>query len=196
VLLAVTLFCLTALLVSYSSRWVLPVICSAIGIVILGANLWVGWLDVNMSDLSSGKPITESLTGDGRIIASSWDAFARTDIVDPGAERPYALYIDGAAGSVIPPAGDTTLLKTDIGFFPFATNRPERVMIIGPGGGLDVWFALNGRAKEVVAVEINPASVALVNEWAEYHNDLYHQPQVQVHIDEGRSVLRRKAALV
>ncbi|MCB0173263.1 MAG: hypothetical protein KDJ97_22250, partial [Anaerolineae bacterium] len=123
---------------------------------------------------------------------TTWDSFARTDLVDPGQGRPYELYIDGAAGSVMPPAGDLTLLRTDIGFFPFATNQPKQVLVVGPGGGLDVWFALNGRAQSVTAVEINPASVDLVNELAAYHGDLYHQPRVRVLVDEGRSVLRRE----
>jgi hypothetical protein len=195
VLLAVPLFGVAALLASGVTRPVMASLFTVGGTLLLLVNLWGGWLDIDMGSLSTRKPITESLAGDGRVIASRWDSFARTDVVDPGEGRPYALYIDGAAGSVIPPAGDTTLLQTDIGFFPFATNRPERVMIIGPGGGLDIWFALRGQAREIVAVEINRASVDLVNQLAEYHGDLYGQPQVRVRIDEGRSVLRREAAL-
>ena len=76
-------------------------------------------------------------------------------------------------------------------FFPFATEQPERVFIIGPGAGLDVFFALQGKAKAVTAVEVNPASVALVDEWRGINGNLYDQPEVQVIVDDGRSVLRR-----
>jgi predicted membrane-bound spermidine synthase len=144
-----------------------------------------------MAHLAEAKPITATLLNGGRIIHTEWDSFARTDLVDPGQGRPYELYIDGAAGSVMPPAGDLTLLRTDIGFFPFATARPKQVLVVGPGGGLDVWFALNGKAETITAVEINPASVDIVNRFAPYHGDLYQQPQVRVTVDEGRSGLRR-----
>lgn len=150
------------------------------------------WLDINMAGLSSAKPITESLTAGGRIIRTQWDAFARTDLVDPGQGKPYELYIDGAAGSVMPPAGNLNLLRTDIGFFPFATAQPKDVLVIGPGGGLDVWFGLNGRAVSITGIEINPASVDTVNQYAAYHGDLYRQPNVRIIVDEGRSVLRRE----
>ncbi|MCB0192784.1 MAG: hypothetical protein KDJ65_12640, partial [Anaerolineae bacterium] len=150
------------------------------------------WLEVDMGGLAAAKPITDSLAEGGTIIRTTWDSFARTDLVDPGQGRPYELYLDGAAGSVMPPEGDLNLLRTDIGFFPFATNQPEQVLVVGPGGGLDVWFALNGRAQSVTAVEINPASVDIVNALAAYHGNLYHQPGVRVLVDEGRSVLRRE----
>jgi hypothetical protein len=151
------------------------------------------WLTIDMAHLASAKPITASLSDGGRIIYTAWDSFARTDLVDPGQGKPYELYLDGAAGSVMPPAGDLNLLRTDIGFFPFATAQPKQVLVVGPGGGLDIWFALNGQAETITAVEINPASVAIVNRFAAYHGDLYQQPQVRVIVDEGRSVLRREA---
>ena len=153
------------------------------------------WLAIDMATLSADKPITHTLSAGGRIIQTTWDSFARTDLVDPGGGRPYELYLDGAAGSVMPPAGDLNLLRTDIGFFPFATTQPERVLVVGPGGGLDVWFGLNSEAQVITVVEINPASVDIVNQFAAYHGDLYAQPGVQVVVDEGRSVLRRQAEL-
>jgi hypothetical protein len=51
---------------------------------------------------------------------------------------------------------------------------------------------LNSQADSITAVEINPASVAIVNHYADYHGDLYRQPQVRLIIDEGRSLLRRE----
>jgi len=151
------------------------------------------WFDVDMAHLSTIKPIAKSLAAGGQIIRTKWDSFARTDLVDPGQGKPYELYIDGAAGSVMPPARDLNLLRTDIGFFPFATAQPKQVFVVGPGGGLDVWFGLNGQVQAITAVEINPASVEIVNEFSAYHGNLYRQPQVRIIVDEGRSVLRREA---
>jgi hypothetical protein len=176
-----------------SETWVPLVLCGlvAVGLVANVRPAW-RWLEIDMATLATAKPITGSLAGGGRIIDTTWDSFARTDLVDPGQGRPYELYLDGAAGSVMPPAGEVNLLQTDIGFFPFATAQPETVLVIGPGGGLDVWFGLSGRARRITAVEINPASVAMVNRWAAYHGHLYDQPGVRVLVDEGRSVLRRE----
>jgi hypothetical protein len=158
-------------------------------IIALFANLTPGleWLTLDMSRLASAKPITQSLAAGGQIIDTTWDSFARTDLVDPGEGRPYELYLDGAAGSVVPRTGDLNLLRTDIGFFPFATAQPKQVLVVGPGGGLDVWFGLN-----ITAVEVNPASVDVVNEFGPYNGNLYRQAGVEVLIDEGRSVLRRE----
>jgi hypothetical protein len=145
-----------------------------------------------MAALHTGKPIGESLDGSGRIIKTVWNSFARTDLVDPGDGGPYELYTDGAAGSAMPSPRHDQLLRRDIGFLPFMAARPERVFVIGPGGGLDVWLAIRGGARQITAVEVNPGAVSLVREFAGYSGDLYRQPGVQVLIDEGRSLLRRQ----
>ena len=67
--------------------------------------------------------------------------------------------------------------------------------MIGPGGGLDVWFGLQSDAGEIVGVEVNPASVELVREYAAYNGDLYNAPGVQILVDEGRSRLARDGTL-
>jgi hypothetical protein len=171
-----------------------PLFLSGLVMVALVTNLTPGleWLSLDMSRLASAKPITQSLAAGGQIIDTTWDSFARTDLVDPGEGRPYELYLDGAAGSVVPRTGDLNLLRTDIGFFPFATAQPKQVLVVGPGGGLDVWFGLNSRAQRITAVEVNPASVDVVNEFGPYNGNLYRQAGVEVLIDEGRSVLRRE----
>lgn len=172
-------------------RHTVTAVLAALASVAFIANLAGGWLVLDMRALPTEKPIVDSLVG-GQLLATEWDAFARTDLVDPGDGSPYRLYMDGAAGSVMPPAGDSTFLRRDIGFLPFAAAQLQRVFVIGPGGGLDVRQALEGGASEVVAVEVNPGSVALVREFADYHGGLYADPAVRVVIDEGRSVLRRE----
>lgn len=173
------------------NRWLAAVVLLA-SLALLAANTLSGFLTVDMSALSADKPIVESLQGQGRIVATRWDAFARSDLVAPGDGGPYRLYIDGGAGSIMPPAENNDFLWQDIGLFPFATEQPQRVFVIGPGGGLDVWFGLQSGAEEIVAVEVNGASIDLVRQFAAYNGDLYGQPQVRVVRDEGRSVLRRE----
>jgi hypothetical protein len=174
----------------------MPVLVVAVTLFGLVSNIGLDWLQLDIKDLNTQKPIQDSLRGNGEILSTVWDSFARTDLVDPGDGGPYRLYMDGAAGSIMPPAGDSgAFLTGEIGFFPFATEQPDRVFIIGPGGGLDVWFGLQSGAEEIIAVEVNPASVELVKEYGNYNGHLYSQPEVQVIIDEGRSVLRRQDGL-
>jgi hypothetical protein len=191
-LLVAALFGMAGLVTRLRSIPPLPATVMTVALITLGSNLAVGWLDVDMTSLPSEKPIEERLIAGDELIQTAWDSFARTDLVAPADGGPYHLYMDGASGSVMPPAEDNSSLLRNIGFFPFATAQPERVFVIGPGGGLDVWFGLQSGADEIVAVEVNPASVSLVEAYADYNGSLYGQPGVRVVVDEGRSILRRE----
>ena len=155
------------------------------------ANAAGGFLLVNMASVTGEKPIVAALQSGGEILESRWDAFARTDLLDPGAGQPFRIYVDGGAASVMPSPARAAELMRDIGFFPFATGQPERVFILGPGAGLDVFFARQGRARLVTAVEVNGAAVALADEWRAYNGAVYDSPGVTVIVDDGRSALRR-----
>ena len=166
-------------------------LCIGLSAVLFGGNVAAPFLEIDMSSLATRKAIAGPLNAGGKILQSRWDAFARTDLVEPGDGGPMRIYVDGGAASIMPSAAARQDLIRDVGFFPFATEQPERVFIIGPGAGLDVYFALQGNAKAVTAVEVNPASVALVDEWRGINGDLYNQPEVELIIDDGRSALRR-----
>lgn len=167
----------------------------ALCIGLSGVAFAVGAIDpvlrIDPSILAPEKPIVNSLAQGGRILETRWDAFARTDLVDPGGGRPLRIYVDGGAASVMPSEAARRELLNDIGFFPFATAQPERVFIIGPGAGLDVWFALQSNASRITAVEVNGASVDLVGAWRGSTGSLYDRAEVEVIVDDGRSALRR-----
>jgi hypothetical protein len=76
------------------------------------------------------------------------------------------------------------LLNRDAGGQPF-----ENVLIIGAGSGNDVSAALAYGAKHVDAVEIDPAICNLGR--AEHADHPYQDPRVTVHIDDGRSFVRK-----
>ncbi len=166
----------------------------ALSLTLLAGTVWGGWLTLDLARLSGEKPLVAQLAAGAVVIDSKWDAVARTDLIDPGDGRPYELYMDGAAGSVMPPAAGHPALWRDIGLFPFATEQPQRVFVIGPGGGLDVWFGLQSNAAQIDGVEVNRASVDMVAQQADYNGNLYDQPNVQIWVDEGRSVLARADA--
>lgn len=75
-------------------------------------------------------------------------------------------------------------------------NKPlESVLLIGPGGGIDVLTAYYNEARHVTGVEINPLIVNLVADDALYRNyagGLYTDyPQIQVEMAEGRNFVAR-----
>ncbi|MGD2049201.1 MAG: hypothetical protein PVH03_06880, partial [Chloroflexota bacterium] len=193
VIVAALVFSLAGLAALAGGNARLPLAGVLLALFLLVANLAGDWLSIDMVSLAADKPIEEALEAGGRIISTEWDAFARTDLVEPADAGPYRLYVDGAAASIMPPAEDNDFLWRDIGLFPFATEQPERVFIIGPGGGLDVWFGLQSQASEIVAVEVNGAAVEMVEALADYNGDLYAQAPVRLVVDEGRSALRRES---
>ncbi len=178
----------------YSKRSRLIVTVAALAAVLaFAANAAGDALQVDMASLPTQKPIVSALASGGTILQTEWDAFARTDLVDPGDGAPWRIYVDGAAASLMPSQSAAGELLRDIGFFPFATEQPRSVFIIGPGAGLDIWFGLQSGATDITAVEVNPASVALARDWRAYNGDVYGQPAVTVHVDDGRSALMRSA---
>ena len=155
------------------------------------SNIALMWLKIDYTTLNTSKTIQSGLTN-GQIIQSRWDAFGRTDLIKPNDGSPYRLYLDGAAASIMPPETDDGTLIGSIGFFPFATNQPPKVLVIGPGGGLDVWYGLHSNAQNITAVEVNPASIDFVRDFSTYNGNLYGVPSVRAVVDEGRSLLRRE----
>lgn len=155
------------------------------------ANVTTNAAQVNMATVTGEKPIVAALHQGGSILESRWDAFARSDLLDPGEGKPLRIYVDGGAASIMPSQTHAAEFMRDIGFFPFATEQPERVFILGPGAGLDVFFALQGRAKAIKAVEVNRSAVELVRERRAYNDGLYAAPGVTAIVDDGRSALRR-----
>jgi hypothetical protein len=63
--------------------------------------------------------------------------------------------------------------------------KPQRVAVVGAGGGLDVEAALLNGAKQVDAVEIDPAIVRLARRYSAA--GVYDDPKVAVHIDDARA---------
>lgn len=173
----------------------MPVSFSVLGLAAaaFAANAAANFLQVDMTTVTGEKSIVGALRSGGEILESRWDAFARTDLLDPGEGKSLRIYVDGGAASIMPSQPHAAELMRDIGFFPFATEQPERVFILGPGAGLDVYFAQQGRAKTVTAVEVNRAAVELVDEWRAYNSGVYDSPGVTVIVDDGRSALRRSA---
>lgn len=156
-------------------------------------------VDVNLARLAAGKPLDLWLNhGNATTERSSWDPFARADVVfKPNDPQERLVFLDGAAGSSLPhyPADGNEEMRrrTELGFFPYKLFDPKRVLVIGSGGGLGVLHALLAGVTDVTAVEVSPGAVAAVRADGVYDGYLYDRKEVKVVVDEGRSFLRRDA---
>lgn len=130
---------------------------------------------------------------------SEWSILARTDVV--GTKNPLhkRIFIDGAActGMVLNPAADPPPFDPEKEALiphkpPYLLNRDyDNVLVIGSGGGADVWNALRAGASHVDAVEINPTTYRIVqNEYREETNNLFFRSGVTPYNAEGRSFVR------
>lgn len=147
-------------------------------------------------------------------LATRWDPHARVDVIhydalpvgemyrnliDPGytAPRPDAHFMlldASAATQILEGSGDMSVLRSSIIAAPYELLAAPRVLIIGPGGGIDIQNALVHGATRVDAVEVNRAVATLMRGMVgPYSGNVYSAPGVNVVEDEARSFIRRSA---
>jgi spermidine synthase len=128
---------------------------------------------------------------------TGWNSFSRVSVFEQGEGR--RILIDGlAATNILPFDGDLTrvayLSQTLVALPYYIMESPQdaKVLVIGPGGGVDVLVGLVMGSRNIVGVEYNPLIVDLVrNRYAAIAGDLYRRPGVTIVTDEARSYIRR-----
>jgi len=129
-------------------------------------------------------------------VFTRWDEFSRTDVY-PLKDDPNRLLVgmDGASFSyMIRFDGDYSkidYLKEDIGYFPMEVGDPQKVALIGPGGGEEILYSLIAGIDEITAIEINEGTVLTTEELKKFSGDIYNHPQVETIIGDGRNVIRK-----
>lgn len=103
---------------------------------------------------------------------------------------------DGSAGTPIlnyqPHDPYPPMLPYDVVSAGYPLIQPRRACIIGGGGGRDILKALQGGARDVEVVELNPWTVhAVSKEFAARSGDPYHLPGVHAFVGEGRNHFSR-----
>ena len=161
------------------SRWTLPVLAA----LFTAFNVFIPVIQVG------------SVKWESRLRYEKWNVFSRIT-VDGG----NIIKIDAGAATHIE---DLRTLKPGIEkdkITALALSTwdapPDKVLIIGPGGGRDVLFALAAGAKDITGVEINPiiADDVMRRRYREASGKLYDDPRVHIEVDEGRSFVRRADA--
>jgi spermidine synthase len=172
----------------------------ASAVTALAGQLWHPWLDVYSAKGHEDAPL----------IFSKWNSFSRIAVyARPHADwglsdtykgsLPESRYMDIDAGASTPilhaPSGRASVdyLRYELTALAYAIKPRARVLVIGPGGGRDLWTALVHGAVRVEGVEVNPIIVRDVMQGAfrEYSGDIYNAPGVSVETDDGRSYVSR-----
>lgn len=134
-------------------------------------------------------------------IHSEWNAFSKIDVMQEEEASPdgYDIYLaiidNGNATTNIPHVKSFPLLTkpADASNLAFVTkNRPERVFILGSGGGGEVLVSLFHNAEFVKGVEINGILNELISNTLSYWTGplIKNNNKVEIITDDARGVLR------
>jgi spermidine synthase len=176
---------------------------------VLALLLWQapGWLDPRQSPY---KPLSQLLTHPGaRVVHSESSALSRLDVVEartirsaPGLSLTYDGSLPRQLGIAVD--GDTILAVTSResltpsfldalpASLPYRLRPRPRVLVLEPGGGLDVLLALEQGARSVVAVEDDPALAQLLgSRLSRQAGGIYDDPRARVVRSSPRAYLAR-----
>ncbi len=208
VLCAVAAAALAAVLLHPGRAWMTP---AALAIVFVPVAAAVAGLPLFQVGATKGHRTD-------RVIFSRWNSFSRVAVYDRGhgdwslsprysGARPESLFMDidsAASTPILRFSGDlrdAAYLQYELTAFGYrvlhdAGSAPPaglRALVIGPGGGRDLLSALVYGASRIDAVEINPiiADDVMRGAFQEFSGGIYTHPRVRVHVDDGRSFVRR-----
>lgn len=108
-----------------------------------------------------------------------------------------ALFVDGqiagAAARWAPDTATVAMLDWLPSAAPYAVALPEKVLVLGSGGGTDVWNAVSHGATSITAVELQPDLVHLSTDLATVP-PAWALADIRWHVGEARTFVARTAA--
>lgn len=101
----------------------------------------------------------------------------------------------GALTGIIKPNGtpeNTPVLGQYMQGAAYCVRPGAEALIIGCGGGVDVEIALHSHAQKVVAVDVNPKTIGLLQgKYAQFAGGIFQRDDVELIVSEGRNFLTR-----
>lgn len=167
--------------------------------------LWLGFGCVSLAIINSVSPLIvvdyarrdlEAQVNE-YVEYDKWNAFSRVVVFSRENTDIKKILIDSGAMTTITQfrgnPNELTKLKEKFYSLPYQLKSNQRVLALGPGGGLDILIALAFGSTDVTGVEINPIIVndLIKNIYRDYSGDLYRYPGVRLVVDEARSFLER-----
>ncbi|MFQ5647262.1 MAG: hypothetical protein ACE5GM_10050 [bacterium] len=129
------------------------------------------------------------------LLDSLWGLYSRCDLVKiiSGKTDRLEIFINGGTQASMPKAADSPqelkALKQDITYLPYLLGKPDKVLVLGAGGGRDVYMALLAGAGRVEAVEINRGVIELARR--QRNGDIFGNRRVNWVAEDGRSYIMR-----
>ncbi len=182
-------------------RPVLPFAALAVALLGLVLNLTSSVFDLPTAVLSAIPPDKTMFSllanpGSGsKLLGSAWSSFARVDLLSSSDPNQEYIFTNGGAGSyMIRFNGDLSKVENltqQLEYLPFDKFNSEKTLILGAGAGKDVLQALLAGSKQITAVEINPAMVALTRQNGAYNGNIFDYPGVKTVVADARDYIDR-----
>ncbi|MEW5974642.1 MAG: hypothetical protein AB1898_02430 [Acidobacteriota bacterium] len=135
---------------------------------------------------------------EGEPLFSKWNSFSRITVVQVNKDPKNTWVImDGDAGTILPDFnGDLRpwhYLRGTVSALAYHLKPQSKVLVIGPGGGIDILTALVFGSRDITGVEINPITVndVMMDRFRQFTGGLYARPEVRIVVDEGRNFIRK-----
>ena len=141
----------------------------------------------------SGDKFLSKLKEKGvEVLHTEWTAVSRVDVVRYR-EGELIRFIENAEYPITVSHGnpESPGVIQDPRYLMFFF-KPSSMLAIGSGGGVEVTMALRAGVEKIVGAEINPFVIEyMTNDLHEYSRGIYTRPEVEVYIEDGRTLVHR-----
>lgn len=139
-----------------------------------------------------GKFLSLAKENGARVLDTQWTSVSRVDVI----EYPSGLkrFVENAEYPITISDGQIDAGSSSDPRLSMFYRKPESMLAIGSGGGVELAMALSEGVEEIEAAEINPFIVDYMkSEMAQYSNYLYFDPRIDVAIEDGRTFVHRSS---
>ena len=138
-----------------------------------------------------GKFLATAIENGATLEDSQWTQVSRVDVIEYENSSLKRFVENGEYPITISRGVSQTRKDSDPRWLMFY-KKPESMLAIGSGGGVELAMALIEGVEHIQAIEINPFIVDYMrNEAAQYSGRIYFNPRVETQIEDGRTFIHR-----